>query len=90
MTITKLVSNLHIILNDFPVINGECYVPYAKVFADGSFELIVTWNLKVNIFTIAFISNNWAIRVENVDDSFYSMLKVLQDWIETIPMSEVE
>ena len=90
MTIAKLVSNLHILLNDFPVINGECYVPYAKVFADGSFELIVTWNLRTDIFTIAFVGNNWEIRVKKVDDHFYSILNELEKFIKTIPMSEVE
>jgi hypothetical protein len=99
MTITQIVNNLHIVLNDFPIIDGDCYIPYAKVFADGSFELVVTWNLRVNIFTIGFTGDKWAIRTEKIgidndredlEKSFYSVLRALRDFIKTIPMSEVE
>jgi len=82
MNLTNLLNSLHVDLNELPSIDGECFVPYAKVFCDGSFEIIVSWNMKQDCFTIAIIDNQWSIRVEQISNNhYYQSLRIIQNWI---------
>lgn len=82
MVFNHILSSLHVSLNDLPMINGECFVPYVRVFCSNRFEIHVSWNLKQTHFTIALIDNRWVIRVEDTShEQFYDALRIIQKWI---------